>query len=77
MERFHLNTTHINNAKTRPTKPAPVFAVLRGAIGWTFGAAHRCATFQTFWVMSGFDFFLLPNRIHTRPQAGNASRWAA
>jgi len=25
---------------------------------------------------SGFEFFLLPNRIHARPHAGNANRWA-
>jgi|GEM_PF-5894055 len=26
---------------------------------------------------SGFEFFLLPSRIHARPHAGNANRWAA
>jgi len=26
---------------------------------------------------SGFEFFLLPNRIHARPSASNANRWAA
>lgn len=24
----------------------------------------------------GFEFFLLPIRVHARPPAGNASRWA-
>jgi hypothetical protein len=26
---------------------------------------------------SGFEFFLLPNRVHARPPASNANRWAA
>ena len=31
-----------------------------------------CGIFKHF---SGFEFFLLPNRIPARPYAGNASRW--
>jgi hypothetical protein len=26
---------------------------------------------------AGFEFFLLPSRIHARPHATNANRWAA
>jgi hypothetical protein len=26
--------------------------------------------------VSGFEFSLLPNRVHARPSASNASRWA-
>jgi hypothetical protein len=33
-----------------------------------------CAIYKHF---SGFEFFLLPNRIHARPHAGNANRWVA
>jgi hypothetical protein len=33
-----------------------------------------CGIFKHF---SGFEFSLLPNRIHARPHAGNASRWQA
>jgi len=33
-----------------------------------------CGIFEHF---SGFGFFLLPSRIHARPHAGNASRWAS
>jgi mannose-6-phosphate isomerase-like protein (cupin superfamily) len=33
-----------------------------------------CGIFKHF---PGFEFFLLPNRIHARPHAGNANRWAA
>jgi hypothetical protein len=33
-----------------------------------------CAFFKLF---PGFEFFPLPNRVHTRPLAGNANRWAA
>jgi hypothetical protein len=33
-----------------------------------------CAIFEHF---SGFEFFLLPSRIHARPPADNANRWAA
>jgi hypothetical protein len=33
-----------------------------------------CGIFEHF---PRFEFFLLPNRIHARPHAGNASRWAA
>jgi hypothetical protein len=33
-----------------------------------------CGIFEHF---SGFEFFLLPSRIHARPHAGNANRWAA
>jgi len=32
-----------------------------------------CGIFKHF---SGFGFFLLPNIIHARPSASNASRWA-
>jgi len=32
-----------------------------------------CGIFEHF---SGFEFFLLPNRVHARPHAGNANRWA-
>jgi len=32
-----------------------------------------CGIFEHF---SGFEFFLLPNRIHARPSASNANRWA-
>ncbi len=31
-----------------------------------------CGIFEHF---SGFEFFLLPSRVHTRPSASNASRW--
>ncbi|MEK6753484.1 MAG: hypothetical protein AABZ00_14600 [Chloroflexota bacterium] len=31
-----------------------------------------CAIFKHF---SGFEFLLLPSRVHTRPSAGNAIRW--
>ncbi len=31
-----------------------------------------CAIFEQF---SGFEFFLLPNRVHARPSASNANRW--
>jgi len=33
-----------------------------------------CAVYKHF---SGFEFFLLPNRVHARPSASNANRWAA
>jgi hypothetical protein len=33
------------------------------------------APFSSIFLASGF--FLLPNRIHARPHAGNANRWAA
>jgi hypothetical protein len=33
-----------------------------------------CGIFKHF---SGFEFFLLPSRIHARPHAGNANRSAA
>jgi hypothetical protein len=33
-----------------------------------------CAIYKHF---SGFEFFLLPNRIHAHPHAGNANRSAA
>ena len=32
-----------------------------------------CGIFKHF---SGFGFFLLPSRVHARPHAGNANRWA-
>ena len=33
-----------------------------------------CGIFEHF---SGFEFFLLPSRVHARPTASNANRWAA
>jgi len=32
-----------------------------------------CGIFEHF---SGFEFFLLPSRVHARPSASNANRWA-
>jgi len=32
-----------------------------------------CAIFEHF---SGFEFSLLPSRVHVRPSASNANRWA-
>jgi hypothetical protein len=37
---------------------------------WTLGV---CAIYKHF---SGFEFFLLPNRIHVRPSASKSNRWA-
>ena len=31
---------------------------------------------KTFKFISGFEFFLLPSRVHARPQSANANRWA-
>jgi len=33
-----------------------------------------CGIFKHF---PGFEFILLPSRVHARPPAGNANRWAA
>jgi len=38
------------------------------------GLAGFCAIYKHF---SGFEFFLLPSRIHARPHVTNANRWAA
>ena len=46
-------------------KPAP-----NTACTWRVGF---CGIFRHF---SGFEFFLLSNRIHARPHAANANRWA-
>src|SRR5262245_46887195 len=37
------------------------------------GSWGFCGTFEHF---SRFELFLFPNRIHTRPSASNADRWA-
>jgi hypothetical protein len=37
----------------------------------------QVGTRRIFKHFSSFGFFLLPNRIHARPPAGNASRWLA
>ena len=36
----------------------------------------QVGTVRLFKHFTGFEFFLLPNRIHARPSASNASRWA-
>jgi len=33
-----------------------------------------CAIYEHF---PGFEFFLLPSRVHAHPSASNANRWAA
>ena len=60
---------------------APALTRLEWAIqsSWTNGVRLRltrpiCRIFEHF---SGFEFSLLPNRVHARPSASNANRWAA
>jgi hypothetical protein len=36
---------------------------------WTGGIRRHLQAF------SGFEFFLLPSRVHARPAAANANRW--
>jgi hypothetical protein len=40
---------------------------------WCTRQVGFCAIFGHF---SGFEFFLLPSRVHGRPSASNANRWA-
>ena len=35
-----------------------------------------CGSRRHFWAFSGFELFLLSERVHARPSAGNANRWA-
>jgi len=53
----------------------PVFAAQRERMD-----AGDSAAFQAFFwlrVFSNFGFILLPSRVHARPTAANANRWAA
>jgi hypothetical protein len=36
----------------------------------------RWGTVRLFEHFSGFEFFLVSNRVHAHPHAGNANRWA-
>jgi hypothetical protein len=47
-----------------------VISAAQHSVHWTLGILPH---FQAF---SGFEFFLLPNIVHARPSASNASRWA-
>ena len=56
--------------------PAPLRGFFRekwwpAILMWSTGQVGFVALFEYF---SGFEFFLLPSRIHARPHAGNANR---
>jgi hypothetical protein len=50
-----------------------VIQVIKRANKACSGQVGFCGIFKHF---SGFGFFLLPSRIHARPLATNANRWA-
>ena len=61
--------TICNNNCRRPTQRAPD--------PWTNARTIVVRVTAFYEYFSGFEFFLLPNRIHTGPNTSNASRWAA
>ena len=43
----------------------------------TFATLRQVGFVAIFEHFSGVEFFLLPSRVHARPSASNANRWAA
>jgi hypothetical protein len=54
--------------------------VAKQSVHWTLGtaASQRVARFASSISRTrGFEFFLLPSRVHARPSVSNANRWHA